>query len=134
MAAAFRVACLDHVAIRSRDPAASARWYQDVLGLVPAHVGRWDGVPLFIVSPGHPGTGVAIFPADSEADPGEPLPALRLDHLAFRVTGEAYAAAVASFAARGIEAEEQDHDIARSVYLKDPDGHTVELTTYIADG
>ena len=31
---------------------------------------------------------------------------------------------------RGIEAELWDHTICHSIYVRDPDGHQVELTTY----
>ena len=33
-------------------------------------------------------------------------------------------------AARGIEFEEGDYGVAWSVYLPDPDGYQVEITTY----
>ena len=31
---------------------------------------------------------------------------------------------------RGIKFEFQDHEIAHSIYFRDPDGHQLEITTY----
>jgi hypothetical protein len=39
-------------------------------------------------------------------------------------------AAGAAFAERGMKAELWDHTICHSVYVRDSDGHQVELTTY----
>jgi catechol 2,3-dioxygenase-like lactoylglutathione lyase family enzyme len=39
-------------------------------------------------------------------------------------------AAKAELRARGIAFEDRDYGIAWSVYMPDPDGHLVEITTY----
>ena len=39
-------------------------------------------------------------------------------------------AAGAAFAEQGMKAELWNHTICHSVYVGDPDGHQVELTTY----
>jgi len=38
--------------------------------------------------------------------------------------------AQAHFAELGVESRFEDHGNAHSVYVRDPDGHTIELTTY----
>jgi catechol 2,3-dioxygenase-like lactoylglutathione lyase family enzyme len=51
-------------------------------------------------------------------------------HFAFRVDRENFEAAQKAFRDQGIEFEFADHGPAQSVYISDPDGHTVEITTY----
>ena len=53
-----------------------------------------------------------------------------MTHIAFRVTRQQYVAAKALLASEGVPFEEQDHEVCLSVYLHDPDGIQVELTTY----
>jgi catechol 2,3-dioxygenase-like lactoylglutathione lyase family enzyme len=36
--------------------------------------------------------------------------------------------------ARGVAFEERDYGVARSIYMPDPDGHLVEITTYDVTG
>jgi catechol 2,3-dioxygenase-like lactoylglutathione lyase family enzyme len=120
----FELQGLDHVALSVRDQAASAAWYQDVLGLERAHEGTWGDMPVMLVAHG---TGVALFPARDGADGA---PAIRILHLAFRVDRANFEAAQASLSERGIPVEFQDHVAAHSIYFTDPDGHQLELTTY----
>jgi catechol 2,3-dioxygenase-like lactoylglutathione lyase family enzyme len=53
-----------------------------------------------------------------------------LHHIAFRVDGENFEAAQRRFRDLGIEFRTADHGIAPSVYVADPDGHRIEITTY----
>lgn len=120
---------LDHVALYARDPTRTAAWYRDVLGLERRYQEAWGDVPVVMIA----GTsGVAIFPAGGGG--AEPSVHARVPgafaHVAFRVRGDDLAAARTLFRERGIPCEEQDHGIARSLYVRDPDGHQVELTTY----
>jgi catechol-2,3-dioxygenase len=46
------------------------------------------------------------------------------------VSAEGLEAARAHIAEQGVEARFEDHGNSHSLYLRDPDGHTVELTTY----
>lgn len=76
-------------------------------------------------------TCVALFPAATDTPkppPGRDTIAMR--HFALRVDRENFAAAQARFRELGIEFESADHGIAHSVYISDPDGHEVEVTTY----
>ncbi len=119
---------IDHVAIAVRDVAASRDWYIRVLGLERRHEEEWGDVPTMVCA-GE--TCVALFPADGDEPkppPGRDTIAMR--HFAFRVDGENFAAAQARLREQGIEFEEADHGIAQSVYISDPDGHRIEITTY----
>ena len=64
----------------------------------------------------------------------EPKPSnrreIRMLHLAFRANRENFLAAQRELEKRGIEFEFQDHEIAHSIYFRDPDGHQLEITTY----
>jgi catechol 2,3-dioxygenase-like lactoylglutathione lyase family enzyme len=51
-------------------------------------------------------------------------------HLAFRADRENFLAAQQELKKRGIKFEFQDHEIAHSIYFRDPDGHQLEITTY----
>lgn len=123
---AFTIQQLDHVALRVEDPERSSAWYQEVLGLEHVHPGLWGGVPVLLQA----GEGqLALFRA---AEPlTEPETATRqMLHVAFRTDRLGFESAQEELSQRGIEFEFQDHDICHSLYLRDPDGYLVEVTTY----
>jgi catechol 2,3-dioxygenase-like lactoylglutathione lyase family enzyme len=120
---------IDHVAMGVRDIERSARWYIEVLGFERFHAGMWDGVPTFI---GKGNTGIALFPAGHEPKPSA-YREIRMLHLAFRANRENFLTAQHELEERGIKFEFQDHEIARSIYFCDPDGHQLEITTYEVD-
>jgi catechol 2,3-dioxygenase-like lactoylglutathione lyase family enzyme len=121
----MKVQRLDHITITSTDPAASVRFYKEILGLVP--VVEWSD-EITMLEAG--GTFIAIAHWAS----GKPLssqPAITVDHFALRVDRETYLAAPAELAAKGVAVDhESDHGICRSLYFRDPDQHLVELTCY----
>ena len=51
-------------------------------------------------------------------------------HFAIRLDRSGFDVARAELAELAIEAELWDHTICHSLYVRDPDGHQVELTTY----
>ncbi|MDG1573462.1 VOC family protein [Robiginitalea sp. M366] len=120
----FDIAFLDHVALRVQDMEASARWYTRVLGLTRYDVPEWGEFPVFLLAGK---TGIALFPPKGDA-PQYPAPAIRLDHFAFQVSPSAFDRALEHYRELGLEFEVKDHLHFRSVYTRDPDGHTVELT------
>lgn len=130
----FPIESLDHVAIRVQDVDASVAWYERVLGMRKVFEGQWDGVPVFLLVRGASKTGIAIFPRKADAvEP--PAGAHRaIDHFAFRVSGEGFEAAKAHLDSIGQAYSVQDHEVAVSLYMRDPDGITVELTTYEVGG
>ena len=119
---------IDHVAILVRNVSASAEWYQDVLGLQRLHQEIWGDFPAVV---GIGATSIALFPVASDAPkprPGRDTIAMR--HIAFRVSAANFEQGKEHLVARGIQFTEQHHQIAKSVYFLDPDGHEIELTTY----
>ena len=127
----FKIDFLDHVAIRVRDMEVSATWYEKVLGLKRYQLPAWGDYPIFMLA----GTsGIALFPANKE-DPEVDLTSrnVKIDHFAFNVGREAFELAQCHYKSLGLEFQFQDHHYFHSIYTKDPDGHTVELTTLLMD-
>ncbi|RLD30511.1 MAG: VOC family protein [Bacteroidetes bacterium] len=127
----FTIDFLDHVAIRVRDIDASANWYKTVLGLKHYQLPEWGEFPIFMLSNK---TGVALFPANIN-DPilESSSKNIKIDHFAFNVTRENFEKAKAKYEELGLEYNFKDHHYFHSIYTKDPDGHTVELTTIVVD-
>ena len=124
----FHLEGIDHVALTVRDVERSARWYQDVLGLQRLHEGVWGSFPAVV---GVGTTALALFPvatAHPDGPPGRETICVR--HIAFRVDRHNFEEARSELEARGIEVEFQDHQVAHSIYLLDPDRHQLEITTY----
>ena len=117
---------IDHVAMGVRDIERSAKWYIEVLGFKRLHEGMWNGVPTFI---GKGKTGIALFPANQEPKTSAHRE-IRMLHLAFRADRVNFRAAQRELEKRRIKFEFQDHEIAYSIYFRDPDGHQLEITTY----
>ena len=115
---------LDHVGLTVADVPRSVRWYQEVLGLRRAHEEAWGDFPAVLEANG---TGVALFPRDAEDPAPSPDP---LRHVAFRTSRRGLDAAKAEPRARGVAFEERDYGVAWSIYMPDPDGYLVEITTY----
>lgn len=122
---------IDHVALAVRDVAKSAQWYIEVLGFERRHPGMWGGVPVFV---GKGSTAIALFPVGSDDPARRPHRSLTMLHLAFRTSSRGFLAAQAEFTARRLSFEFQDHEISRSIYFQDPDGHELEITTYEVAG
>ena len=125
----FKIEGLDHVAIRVRDMEKSAKWYEEVLGLKRLTPDQWDESPIFLLA-GQ--TGVAVFPSDFDQPAGNSgAKNVKIDHFAFRVSNADLEKAIERFQELGIQHQIQHHHYFQSVYISDPDGHGVELTTLV---
>ncbi len=128
---AFKIDFLDHVAIRVRDLDHSAEWYERILGLKKYKLEAWGEFPVFMLSGK---SGIALFPANSRQEAIKLKSRdIRIDHFAINVTMADFLKAQEHFNSEGIDFEFQDHHYFHSIYLSDPDGHTVELTTLMTD-
>jgi len=125
----FIIDFLDHVAIRVKDLEASALWYEKVLGLKKVQPPEWGEFPIFMMAGK---TGIALFPANLN-DPILEAKSknIKIDHFAFNVSNENFQKAIKHYDLLGLEYNIQDHHYFHSIYTKDPDGHTVELTTLV---
>ena len=123
----FKIENLDHVAIRVADLNRSADWYQKTLGLKKYRLEKWGDFPIFLLAGK---SGIALFP-ENENDSDSPKS--DIDHFAFNVTNENFQKAKEEFDQKGIKYIFKDHFYFHSLYLQDPDDHTVELTTIMVD-
>jgi catechol 2,3-dioxygenase-like lactoylglutathione lyase family enzyme len=108
---------LRHVALRSRDLRATERFYVDVLGLRVAFPSQ--GM-LFLETPG--GGDLLNFVATRRAFDAA---AGGLDHLGLRVPPAGWRAAMARLRRARVRIEGRRGRVA--VYVRDPNGYTVEL-------
>ena len=129
-AVSFSIQHIDHVAITVGDVERSTAWYRDVLGLERRHEDAWDEPVMMCTGP----TCVALFRASVD-DPHPPVgtDTISLRHIAFRLDGVGFEAVYSELLRREIAVELADHGIAHSIYIADPDGHRIELTTYDLD-
>jgi catechol 2,3-dioxygenase-like lactoylglutathione lyase family enzyme len=124
----FALEGIDHVALAVRDIKASVQWYEDVLGLKRLYQQAWGDYPAVV---GVGTTSVALFPVETDApQPSPGRNVLATCHIAFRADSENFARVQRELTRRHIAFEFQDHDIAHSIYLHDPNGHEIEITTY----
>lgn len=121
----LQVQGLDHIALAVRDVARSAAWYQAMFGLEERYREVWHGDPTFLCAGT---TCVALIPSDvGMGDSG-------VRHFAFRVDRENFERARQELNRRRIAYEFDDHEVSWGLYLRDPDGHVVELACYeVAD-
>lgn len=123
----FQIDGLDHIALTVSDMERSVDWYSKVLGLVRCHR-EWE-IPVVMCAGS---TGVALFPADLEVPQPAPPPkeTLIMRHYAFRMSRSNFDTAREALSAQHVMFEFEDHGISHSLYLTDPNGYRVELTTY----
>lgn len=122
---------LDHVAINVKNIEASASWYSKVLNLKKYKLEKWGEYPIFMLSGK---AGVALFPSDIDLKDKEIDPnSIRIDHFAFNVTQDNFEKAKKRYDELGLTYAIKDHFYFQSIYTKDLDGHTVELTTLMVD-
>jgi len=126
MEGSFAASGLDHVALVVADMSRSVAWYGEVLGMERRFEDVWDGGgdPVVLCNGD---ACVALFePAEGDAAGRDGVNR----HFAIRLDRANFAACRAALVAHGIDAELWDHAICHSLYVRDPDGHQVELTTY----
>lgn len=123
--ATIRLRRLDHVSLNVTDRARSIAWYRDVLGLPQLNEPTDDDEPVFL---GEPGLQFGLFQAQRESPAREPESS-GLRHVALVV--DDLAAARRRLREHGVPFDDADHGNALSVYFRDPDGHVLELTTYV---
>lgn len=127
----FNINFLDHVAIRVKDLNVSIAWYSEVLGLKKYQLEKWGEFPIFMLSGK---SGIALFPANLEHEKlNLDSRNIKIDHFAFNVSNKDFEKAQNHFKSLGEPFQFQDHHYFHSIYLKDPDNHTVELTTILVD-
>jgi catechol 2,3-dioxygenase-like lactoylglutathione lyase family enzyme len=116
---------LDHYAINVKDLQRSADWYQRAFGFGILH--KWNST--WMVGRGNIKIGLFLKPEAQDVADIEKV--IIIQHVAFLVDGDKFADAQKYLRDQGIEvSDSEDTGIAYSVFVKDPDGHLLEMTTY----
>jgi catechol 2,3-dioxygenase-like lactoylglutathione lyase family enzyme len=127
----FAAERLDHVGFTARDLESLAEWYRTVFGMQRVHEDVWpdvgEGHPLVLCAGS---VCIALFRAREGVAPRPAEPADPNEHLAIALDPDNFERARAHLDALGIAYEVWDHGICDSLYLSDPEGHRIELTTY----
>lgn len=124
------VAGIDHVALRVASLQRSADWYRDRFGFVTLR--EWNGVRM--IGKGNVRLGLFLVSSPRAVDDADGTRIL-LDHFAFTVAADQFQIVLDRLRADKVPFEAvEDTGIAWSVFLTDPDGHRVELTTYHPPG
>lgn len=123
----FELQRLDHVSLNVSDRERSIAWYRDALGLQLRNEPKRDDWPAFM---GEFGTCIALFQAEPTAGSERSGESVGFRHVAFMVGKRDFERAQTHLAGCGVDFQLEDHGNAHSLYLRDPDGHTIELTTY----
>lgn len=125
----FQIIGLDHIALTVRDQERSLAWYQRVLGFERRYEeanGADD--PVFVCAGN---SCLALFPAQMSNPQSVPDGnAIAMRHFAFRLDRANFVRAQVELREQQIPFRFEDHTMAHSIYLSDPDGHRIELTTY----
>lgn len=130
---AIKVRAIDHIVLRTGNPEALVTFYADVLGCT---VERRLPEELGLIQLRAGASLIDIVPVDSELGRmggGPPDPDARnLDHFCLQIEEMSEEELTAWLAKHGIEAGPFERrygaeGFGRSVYVKDPDGNTIEL-------
>jgi catechol 2,3-dioxygenase-like lactoylglutathione lyase family enzyme len=115
---------IDHVAFAVPDVEQTVAWYIEVLGFERQYEEAWSGVPAFI---GKGTTALALFPREGTRVGKQDGPFL---HLALRADHAEFVRAQKELQRRGIKFHLEDHGIAHSIYFRDLNDLSLEITTY----
>lgn len=121
------VSGLDHVVLVCSDVARSVAWYRDMLGLVPERLADWEaGSVLFPSVRIDETTIVDLLPGEPQGN--------NMDHLCFVVGPDTDLKALVDAGDFDVESGPMEvwgaQGIGSSVYVRDPDGHRIELRVY----
>jgi catechol 2,3-dioxygenase-like lactoylglutathione lyase family enzyme len=104
---------IDHVAVESDDPDATAAFYERLLG---ARIVKTEGHPVMAY------LGQTSFAIHKSGGPGP--------HTAIRLSAAELEQLKRDLDAAGIDWTERDHEIAVGVFFEDPDGRQLEAISY----
>lgn len=125
----LKVQGLDHVAITTRDPDKSIKFYCEIFGMTPAFDYTGD---LIMLRAGETYLAIARWGKGKEITPQA---AISVDHISFRVDAKTFELAKSELPKRGIKIDHlSDHGVSQGLYFRDPDNHLVELACYEIQG
>lgn len=116
---------IDHFAISVKNLQTSFDWYQKVFGFEMFH--QWK--TTWLVQLGS--MKIGLFERPNAATIDDLDNKIAFQHLAFHVSAEEFIAAQIELAAAGVQIDgPEDTGVAYSIFVSDPDGHLLEITTY----
>lgn len=116
---------IDHVGLNVRDLVSSAEFYQRILGFGIVH--KWNTTWMI----GTDTMRLGLFQRPNSNPLCNIDNTISITHLAFRTDGVGFLAAQAELRKLGVFFDPaEDTGIAYSVFIFDPDGHQIEITTY----
>jgi catechol 2,3-dioxygenase-like lactoylglutathione lyase family enzyme len=104
---------IDHVAVESDDPDATAAFYERLFG---ARIVKTEGHPVMAY------LGQTSFAIHKSGGPGT--------HTAIRLRAQELEQLKRDLDAAGIDWTERDHEIAVGIFFEDPDGRQLEAISY----
>jgi catechol 2,3-dioxygenase-like lactoylglutathione lyase family enzyme len=104
---------IDHVAVESDDPDATAAFYERLFG---ARIVKTEGHPVMAY------LGQTAFALHERGGPGT--------HTGIRLSAQELEQLKRDLDAAGIDWTERDHEIAVGVFFEDPDGRQLEAISY----
>lgn len=128
------IRAIDHVVFVVSDPEATADWYRELFGLETEQLDELAaGTRPFASVRVHDGFIIDLLPGTPDAEAGR---CGAVDHVAFVMDAATFDRFAAEHGAR-FEREPKMISGARGqglgAYLRDPDGHRIEVRTYPAD-
>jgi catechol 2,3-dioxygenase-like lactoylglutathione lyase family enzyme len=117
---------IDHAAINVKNLQTTFDWYNKVFGFEIIH--KWTHTWMI----GNEVIKIGVFERpDASTITGIDSNIIAIQHFAFLTDKECFDAAVAEIDKLGLPHDPvEDTGIAFSIFLTDPDGHQVEITTY----
>jgi catechol 2,3-dioxygenase-like lactoylglutathione lyase family enzyme len=116
---------MDHVGINVTDLQRSADWYQKALGFTIFH--KWK--TTWMVSRGDMHLGLFLRPNAKKIDDLDNT--LAITHFAYATDDEGFQKAQDRLTKLGIKFDPpEDTGVAHSIFIYDPDGYQVEITSY----
>lgn len=129
-----RIKRIAHIVLYVRDPAASAAWYADVLGMrVSSRVADGPYAGGLFMTFGEHDHDIALFPGEPDVPKGKEIEHIALE-LAQTNDLDLLRRIYATFLDKNVKVHEiLDHGIAIGLYFFDPDGHMLEVFLPMAE-
>ena len=125
----FRIQRLDHVAFTARDIDGLTEWYKKVFGMERVYADAWNGKgdPIALCAGD---ACVALFRVRQGSEPAWTESGDPSRHFAMALDRANFEQAQRDLQAIGFKFRLRNHKVCDSLYLNDPEGHEIELTTY----
>lgn len=117
---------IDHVAINAKNLQTTFDWYSKLFGFDIIH--KWEHTWMI----GNQTIKIGVFERpDASTISDIDANIIAIQHFAFLTDKEGFQRAIREIDAIGVpHSEIEDSGIAHSIFLADPDGHQIEITTY----